>query len=156
MKLIIYEILILLAFWFSIHTFCRSYLEPKINSYNNVNQTDSIIDNRDEDDTLIEITTLPEYIDSGKVLFFQKCACCHSFDRDLAGPKLNDSISFKHFNESVKDIGDLAKRYKHTGELYNKWNLKFMGMPKFNEELNETQIEYIKSYTVHTIKNNTR
>ncbi len=150
-KLIIYEFLVIFGIWFLIHTFCRTYLEPKINSYNKPT-TGNISDYRDKDDTLSEINILPEYIDSGKVLFSRHCASCHSFDKDFAGPKLNDSISFKYFNESVKDISDLSKKYKHTEVLFNKWMPKSMIMPKFNEVLNDSQIEYIKSYTIYSIK----
>lgn len=155
MRTFIYEILILLVFWISIHLFCTKFLEPRINN-SNVNKNENItIDYRDKDDTIPDIIVDQKYLDLGKDLFSKKCACCHSFDRDVSGPKLNDSISFKYFDESIKDIGVLAKKYKHTGNLFTKWQSKFMRMPKFNEDFNEDQIFYLKSYIIYSIKNNT-
>jgi hypothetical protein len=158
MRTFIYEILILLIFWISIHFFCRKVLEPKIN-IENVDPVEKQnilnIDYRDKDDTIPDIIIVQKNIDLGKDLFSKKCACCHSFDRDVSGPKLNDSISFKYFNESVKDVGDLSRKYKHTGNLFTKWESKFIRMPKFNEDLNEDQIFYLKSYIIYSIKNNT-
>jgi len=156
MRTFIYEILILLVFWISIHFFCRKFLEPRINT-GNVQKNDNIsnIDYRDKDDTIPDIVVEQKYLDLGKDLFSKKFACCHSFDRDVSGPKLNDSISFKYFNESVKDIGVLAKKYKHTANLFTKWQSKFMRMPSFNKDLNEEEIFSLKSYIIYSIKNNT-
>jgi cytochrome c551/c552 len=156
MRTFIYEILILLVFWISIHLFCTNFLEPRINTGNvNKNKNITNIDYRDKDDTIPDIILDQKYLDLGKDLFSKKCACCHSFDRDVSGPKLNDSISFKYFNESIKDIGALSKKYKHTSNLFTKWESKFMRMPNFNEDLNEEEIFSLKSYIIYSIKNNT-
>lgn len=147
------EILSIFTFWFLIHTFCRNFLEPRIN-IGSIQKEESNIDYRDKDDTIPDIIVDQKYLDLGKDLFSKKCASCHSFDRDVSGPKLNDSISFKYFNESIKDIGVLAKKYKHTGNLFTKWESKFIRMPKFNEDLNEEEIFYLKSYIIYSVKNN--
>jgi|LauGreDrversion4_2_1035121.scaffolds.fasta_scaffold91153_2 hypothetical protein len=148
-KILLVEILILSTFWFLIHTCSRKFLEPKLTPTKPVVEK---IDYRDKDDTIPDLDIPKEYIDSGEVLFKNNCSSCHSFDRDLSGPKLNDSISFKYFNESVKDVTSLAKKYKHTEKLFTKWEFKFMRMPKYNEQFNNEQINYLKYYIIYSIK----
>lgn len=147
------EILFLFLFWLLLHGCCTLILEPKIKQFTTIKKVENV-DLRDEDDTLSEIFYDDIEIDSGRVLFSRNCSACHSFDKDFLGPKLDKSISFKHMEESISDIGILMKEYEHTGNLVNKWNRKAAMMPKYVDVLKPQEITFIKKYIVYKIKNN--
>ncbi len=144
-KIFFIEVIILGIFWLTLHHSCERM------AYRPVTQTDTtgVTDYRDADDTIPDIGYEQNYIDSGQVLFRRYCAACHSFGREGSGPVMDTSISFKHFEESVMDISDLARRYEHTSKLMNKYQYV---MPKFNEILTPEQARMIKEYTIHEME----
>ncbi len=143
-KIFFIEVIILGIFWLTLHHSCERM------AYRPVAQTDTtgVTDYRDADDTIPDIGEQRD-IDSGQVLFRRYCAACHSFGREGSGPVMDTSISFKHFEESVMDISDLARRYEHTGKLMNKYQYV---MPKFNEILTPEQARMTKTYVVYSIQ----
>jgi len=145
------EILALLIFWFLLHKCCTVFIEPNINRSRSVSIKSG--DLRDDDDTIPELVFNSE-VDSGDVIFRKNCLACHSFDRDLQGPKLDKNISFKYMERSISDISVLYKEYKHTENLINKWDRKSMRMPKYVDILSPQEISFLKKYIVYKIKNN--
>lgn len=143
-KIFFIEVLVIGIFWLTLHHSCERM------AYRPVPQPDTtgVTDYRDADDTIPDIGEQRD-IDSGQVLFRRYCAACHSFGREGSGPVMDTSISFKHFEESVMDISDLARRYEHTGKLMNKYQYT---MPKFNEILTPEQARMTKAYTVYAMR----
>ncbi len=86
-------------------------------------------------------------VESGKNIFLQKCAACHSINMNLTGPALkgvtkrwDDSVLLYNYIRNAQEV--IAKN-AYAKSLFNKWNK--VPMPPF-EYLTDDDIKSILMY----------
>lgn len=88
-----------------------------------------------------------DWIDKGKKIYRQNCAVCHSFGRDLVGPRLTTNIGFGKMYEIIKNINKLEESGDpYTIELLKKWDPKAPRMMAFEDILSDDEIKILISY----------
>ncbi len=128
----------------------------------NSNKTPVVISSQKDTSSIIkEIDTMfvsdaEDWIESGKVIYRRNCAACHSFTRDLAGPKLSTRIGFGKMYNIIEDINILEKeKDKYTLSLLKEWDTKAPRMMAFNKILSEKEIRMLISYLKYQIPRHT-
>lgn len=93
------------------------------------------------------------YAQDGKTLFRNKCASCHSIDKDLTGPALkgmeeragSKELLFAWIRDNKKV---LASGNKYYNDLYKKWNQASMNLyPELSDADLEAILEYVETWT---------
>lgn len=88
-----------------------------------------------------------DWISAGRKIYRQNCAMCHSFKRDLVGPRLTKHIGFGKMYEIIKNINNLEKSGDpYTIELLRKWDPKAARMMPFEDYLSDDEIKMLISY----------
>lgn len=95
----------------------------------------------------MEVSENEDWVDRGRKIYRQNCAVCHSFRRDLSGPKLTTHIGFGKMYEIIKNINKLEKSGDpYTIELLKKWDPKAPRMMPFEDFLSDEEIKMLISY----------
>jgi mono/diheme cytochrome c family protein len=95
----------------------------------------------------MEVSEDDDWISAGRKIYRQNCAVCHSFKRDLSGPKLTTHIGFGKMYEIIKNINNLEKSGDpYTIELLKKWDPKAPRMMPFEDYLSDDEIKKLISY----------
>lgn len=93
-----------------------------------------------------------DYISTGRNIYRQNCAPCHSFDRDLAGPRITTRIGYTKMYYIISNINVLEKnKDPYTTKLLKEWDRKCGRMPEYDKVLSTTEIMMLVSYLKYNL-----
>lgn len=106
---------------------------------------------------IVELDTMfisesDDYISIGHKIYRQNCAACHSFDRDLAGPRITTRIGYTKMYNIISNITRLEKnKDPYTIKLLKEWDKKCGRMPEYDKVLSRKEIMMLISYLKYNL-----
>lgn len=146
------DLLLIILFALSV-AFIKSFIE-----YEYFSETSKPVILLNIDTTIVNsvdtmnVSESDEYITKGRKIYRQNCAPCHSFDRDLSGPRITTRIGYSKMYYIINNINTLEKnKDPYTVKLLKEWDKKTGRMPAYDEVLSNIEIRMLISYLKYNL-----